>query len=170
MKHLLLITLLCLAANAQTLNYSGFGDTAKITGLVADTLKYSKAFPLSAFEEMAAIAMSNDTTATGFGDDSIVYVWGIQCGDIVLNANGKIDTTWRPIATADTLDTMDMTAPDDIDTTYVTGFAVQDRSVTPKWAVLIRCWCKGLTGSPIETPLKQRFALVRREYVPVRSR
>lgn len=171
MRTFLLVALFCLLAFSavfgESVNFQGFGDTANIATFKADSLKYSKAFPLGDGEKLVVVALSSDTSAAGFASDSIKYAWGYQLGDIVLNASGRQDTTWRA---AVAVDTMDLSSPGDVDTSYVTGFAVQSRYVTPGWSVVLRFWCQGLTGNELGTFLRQRFALVKRDYQAVRSR
>lgn len=188
-----LLAVLVLAAMAWTFptadNNSGFGDTSNIAKFNADSLKYSKWYQLSSFENMAAIVMANDTAHAGFKADSVKFIWGIQYGDPVLNFSGKRDTCFRK---ACIIDTFSSTAADtvylnpttygyfdstgtqclglrQIDTVQVTGFMTQNRSVTPEWHSYFRFFAKGLTGNTTRGFVQLWFAPVRRQYIPVRN-
>jgi hypothetical protein len=185
-----LFAVIVLAAGlfAQTENYAGWGDTSVLTTFRADSLKYSRAFLLSQYENLRVDFMVNDTDAAGFVSDSVKAYWGIQTGHPCLNSSGVVDTVWNhDLVIADTIDLLTTTnagpkyfAMDSagnyantrksIDTTNVTGFAVQSRNISPYWDVYVRCFAKGLTGNNKGSMLSARFALYRRVGQNTRSR
>lgn len=167
-------------------NISGFGDTSQVAAFRADSLKYSKWFPLSTYENMNAVVLVNDTSAAGYASDSVKFIWGVQYGDPVLNSSGKLDTTVRQkLIVVDTFfDTstnfvlgygsFDSTGTQaaglkSIDSVNVTGFMAQSRNISPEWHGYVRFFAKGLTKNKVAAFLKIRFAMVRRVYVPVRQ-
>ena len=187
MRALLAVLVLAAMASPMADNNSGFGDTSNIANFNADSLKYSKWYQLSPFENLVMIVMANDTSATGFRNDSVKFFWGIQYGDPVLNASGKRDTAFRNSCVIDTFDArtaanlnpttyglFDSTGTEylglkQIDTVQVTGFMTQDRSISPEWHSYFRFFCKGLTTNKVGRFLKVWALPVRRTYVPVRN-
>lgn len=150
--------------NNRTLGYK---DTVRIPTFKADSLRFTAAWPLSMFEHCRFVVAANDTQSAGFASDSVKFRWGYQTGTIMLNASGNRDTVWD--GNAIVVDTFDMSdsasrniayvAQDGlmaytrtlkrIDTTSVTGYAVQTRVIQPEWDVLVRLWFKGLTGNNV---------------------
>jgi hypothetical protein len=187
-KVLLAVALLAGVVFGQTENYSGMNDTAVIATFKADSLKTSKAYTLSQFENLRVDVLVSDTSAAGFASDSVKLYWGIQTGRICWNSSGTRDTAWsNERITLDTLDMLTTTnaalkynAMDNTgaytntlkahDTLSVSGFAVQSRNISPEWDVLFRCWVKGLTGNKVGRFLVFRFNVVRRIGVNTRSR
>lgn len=168
-------------------NTSGYGDTTTITTFKADSLKYSSVFLSSAFENKRVVVAFNDTDAAGFKSDSVKFYYYIQTGARVYNSSNKIDTQWTSGPILDTVDmltagnyTLALTAMGTdgtfldqakyIDTTWVSGYAINARNFSPPWAPLIRFAFKGLTGNNVGSFIKLRVSLVQRAYIPVRSK
>lgn len=184
----LLFVLSCLCfVGAQNLNYNGFLDTSNITTFRADSLKYSKAFPLSQLENFVLDVCVNDTSAAKFAGDSVKFYWWIERGHPALNAAGTLDTIWNTInpllvdtffvtagkytqtfATLGT-DGSFLTTAQLIDTTSLADFMVQSRSFAPPFDVLVRVGHKGLTGNEKGSFLVLRDAVYRRAAVRVRQ-
>lgn len=179
------ILLLCLSLAAvwagEPLNYNGYlSDTSNITDFRADSLKYSKTFLLSQYENSKFRVVFNDTTAAGFANDSVKFYYFVQLGAPVLNGSNKLDTSWNnnPIV----IDTVDMLTSGNfatqysylgsdntftevmkvIDTTYVTGLACNTHTFTIPWDVFVRVGIKGLTGNNKDAFLKLRIDRVAR--------
>jgi len=186
MRLLILIGILAAAAIAGPDNVSGYGDTSSVAGFRADSVKYSKWFSLSNYENLVAVCLTNDTGAEGFANDSVYFSWGIQYGDPVLNSNGKQDTAVRnALVMIDSMHALsanfalkygsfDSTGTEalglkGIDTNFVTGFMTQSRSIAPEWHAYCRFFAKGETGNNVSGFLRLRFAMVRRNYVLVRQ-
>lgn len=172
-------------------NYNGYNDTAIIATFRADSLKYSKTFYLSKWENLRVTAYANDTGTAGYAGDSIAFVWGIQTGhpaySTVSIASPKvcwgeeivIDTfnitvaanmvRARPVLQNDGTYANQMKF---IDTTRTSiAMAYQTRKISPDWDVYYRYWVKGLTGNrPAGSFVKLVFESNQRNYVPVRSR
>jgi hypothetical protein len=190
MKTIVLMVLAavtCLFAQADE-NYNGYRDTARVTLFKADSLRYSKVFPLSTWENCRFSLFLNDTSNAGFSGDSIKCFWGIQLGMPCINGSGSLDTAWDlQLITLDTFDILTganmvrpYTAMDStgayvekmkrIDTLDVTGFAYQSRVFSPGWNVYFRFWAKGLTGNKVGATLKGQWCVERRNYIAVRAR
>lgn len=193
MKKLILIILILSTINAKTFrdsiltNWNGYLDTTSISSALATgTIRYGSAFPLTDGENIRLICMVDDTAETGFADDSILFEWGIVVGNVVLNANNALDTSWK-VVNPIVIDTMDVdsfgnvrysyfgtdgsytTRTKLIDTTTVTGFAVEDVLISPEWSGLFKPFAKGLGGKQrLGKALKFRFAIIRRQYQQVR--
>lgn len=184
-----LLVFLCSFTFAQVDNATGWGDTAMINGFKADSLKYSKWFNLSTYENCRFLCLVDDTASAGFASDSVSFYWGLQFGTNCLNGNNKPDTaigarlqidTFTIVGTGSANLAMAIRAIDStgffplalkrVDSTAVTGFMTQDRSVAPEWAPVVRFWAKGLTGNKVGAPLKLRFAKVQRQFSGVRTR
>jgi hypothetical protein len=184
---MVLAAVTCLFAQADE-NYNGYRDTARITLFKADSLRYSKVFPLSTWENSRLSIFLNDTSSAGYASDSIKCFWGIQLGMPCINGSGLLDTAWElQLITLDTFDILTAgnmarpyTALDStgaymekmkrIDTLDVTGYAYQTRVFSPGWDVYFRFWAKGLTGNKVGATLKGMFAVEHRNYIAVRAR
>jgi len=137
---------------------------------------------------MRFYAMADDTSEVGYASDSILFKWGFQIGNIVKNSSAAFDTTWGEKVLVDTFDIgtagnlveqelkidtlLGVTAQlrDFIDTTYVTGFAVQDRYIpSPNWGPIFRFYYAGLTGNITGSYVKLVFGQSRRTYSNVRG-
>lgn len=196
MKKVLLFCLLLnvagysgwIGAGSGSLNYNGFGDTVDVRTFRADSVRFTPAFDLSKWENLRITLMMNDTAAAGFASDSIKAIWGIQTGRVVYNGSGVLDTAWEPIRLiADTFDLVTektigpayalISAADGsysevhslVDTSTVTGFAVQSKAISPAWDVLGRCWLIGVAGNKKASFIKTRFVLSRRVYTNTRG-
>jgi hypothetical protein len=148
-------------------NWNGFNDTASIVGWDSLEVRYSKAFTLTRYEDIAVVVKVNDTSSAGFAGDSVSGVYGYQLGYPVLNSLGKRDTLWWPKDTGIILDTFDLTDSagvakgkgvsgadgsvtdylGGIDTSEISGYATQASWFIPKWAPAIRFFVYGLAGN-----------------------
>jgi len=187
MKTLILIMSIIGMVAAQ-MNYSGYRDTVLVTGFQSTGTGTTRGFEFSQFENVRLFAMANDTSATGFASDSINFQWGISIGDVVINSSGKRDTTWQECVVIDTFNTLTAAnmvqrymVPDTttgnvptprkyVDTVNVTGYAVQDRAITPAWSPVFRYWYTGLTGNKVSSSyIKLIFGQSRRVYSNVHN-
>jgi hypothetical protein len=163
-------------------NFNGIGDTTNVPSFRVDSLKVTKAFQLSAYENLRIDILCNDTTTAGFTLDTANFKWGFQTGHQIMNGSGKLDTLWNPQRiVCDTFKTLsgvyglqytilDSTGVYNeigkiIDTTSVSGFAVQSKNISPMWDCLIRVWVKGLSGNQTHTFLKLWVNIVHRKGV-----
>lgn len=190
MKAILIIMLFAVLAIGQV-NYSGYKDTALVTDFNADSTGVTRAFELSAYEELRVYALADDTSSAGYASDSIHFHWGIETGNIVLNTSNKKDTTWITRFVVDTFDIL--TAANMvtqykvigtagtatittlfIDTVNVAGWAVQDRlmfpSITSLWAPIYRFWYTGLGNNITGSYVKLVFGQTRRLSLYVHNR
>ena len=181
---LFLFAVSCFAEPA--LNHTGYQDTCVIHTFAADSLKYSKAYSLTDYEDLRVSVFADDTSEVGFASDAIKLVWGIQTGHLALNSGGSRDTVWNALRiVCDTLDLVtdatvgpvyalvgtDGTYSDVlslVDTLTVSGYAVQSRAVAPSWDVYFRGWFQGLDGNVTGSFLKMLFMPVRRLHSKVR--
>jgi hypothetical protein len=155
-------------------------DTAKIDGFRSDSQKYSKVFDLSPYEDLAVLVKADDSANAGLTGDSISLGWGYQLGSPTLKSAGTLDTLWEPVIWVDTLlrDSLgkmpegrtgaDLTTTKVkkwIDTSTVTGWAVQGSGIVPEWRPLIRYVVKGLAGNSLGTYVKLQIHNLRRLHV-----
>jgi len=185
MKSILLVLLIAGIVAAQ-FNYSGYRDTVAVTAFNADSSGVTRAFELSQFENLRVHAMANDTSSAGYDGDSIQFQWGIQLGDIVINSSAKRDTTWLEKILVDTFDIMtagNLVAPVKttdslgfvgqarlfIDTSNVTGYAIQSRAVVPYWAPIFRFWYAGIGDNITGSYVRLIFGQTRRQYSVVHN-
>lgn len=181
-KGLWVLLLAGIALAGKPDNWNGYGDTVRVSGMYASQTVYGLPMNLTDYEDMQIVMKVDDTTGTGFAGDSVAFHWGYQSGCVILNSSGAKDTVWQ---------TMDMVVLDTcfvdsfglmvkgkqaydgtitktlkgVDTTSITGWAVQKRWVVPMWDVLIRPWAQGLGGKNIKTNakcLKLQFDFIRR--------
>lgn len=174
-------------ANAQK-NYTGYRDTVLVADFNADSAGVTRAFELSQYEAMRLYALADDTSSDGYASDSVLFKWGIQIGNVMINTSNVKDTTWGErvlidtfdIATADNLVEQELSIDTIygsthqlrlfIDTINVSGFAVQDRFVPmPNWGPVFRFYYAGLTGNKIESYIALVFGQSRRTYTNVRG-
>jgi hypothetical protein len=175
---LLILSLGVIAAPAK--NWDGLYDTSGISTFKADSLKFSRVYNLTDFENRVGIIQINDTTSAGYKVDSVKAETGYRLGLIVLNGNGALDTTWGELRAKDTINLLDSTKAiananrySDTgsvlglyDTLNVTGFACQ-RIQFPSgidWSVCIQFYIKGLTGNKKGQFIRTWFAFPRRLY------
>lgn len=177
---LLFVVNTCIQAE-EPYNYNGYlSDTSKITTFRADSLKYSRPFLLSQYENTRIRVLFNDTSAAGFATDSVKFYYFIQIGSPCLNASGKLDTAWN--ANPIIIDTVDMLTAGNfttqyssllndgtftetmkvIDTSNVTGYATNSHTFPLLWDVFARVGVKGLTGNNKDSFIKLRIDRIAR--------
>lgn len=173
-KIIVFIAFAVLSVSAERygdLNWTGYGDTCTITAFRADSLKYSRARALSAYENLRIDVWAQDTSSAGYASDSISFTWGIQMGH-AYDSQAVRCTLWvQPRVCADSFRLSSAIKKDTfavIDTngsyyvfknivdTSKSDYARQSCSLTPNWDVLFRTWYKGATGNK-----KNRFLVVK---------
>ena len=199
-KILAVSLLLCGLTTAQVidLNTVGYGDTTQsytFSSFRSDSLKFSKNFPLSAWENARVDIIFDDTSSAGFASDSCKFAWGFQTGHKV-----EIDDTLYyaydipyPVDTVDLVGSTNMYDHDELavigyvqDTVTLlntsvpfavdTGVggatlkAVQSRNIVPQWDEVFRIWLKGLTGNKVGSYVEVEANVRRRRYSNVRTR
>ena len=128
----------------------------------------------------------NDTTSTGYANDSINFEHGFQTGTMTENSLGNKDTIWSSedkfVVDTMTVDSFGVGSSGSItsddtftrywnkasDTAQVTGFAIQRRQISPEWDVLIRFYVNPLAGNLTGAPLNLIFQLDQRKHQPVK--
>ena len=168
-------------------NYTGYGGTEfidTIDDFRTDSLKYSKAFNLSKYENLRVDVLADDTSSAGFESDSVHFRWGIQTGHPIKNASGLLDTSWNPVLIVlDTLNSVAGTwgpqyAPMGVDGTTnnsfgvidslsVTGLMMQSKSPVVDWDVLFRGWAQSMTSNKKSKFIFLKFNVVQRLYTNV---
>lgn len=180
-KIIVFIALAFFVVNAERygdLNWTGYGDTCTITAFRADSLKYSRARALSAYENLRIDVWAQDTSSAGYASDSISFTWGIQVGH-AYDSVGTRCTLWlRPrmladsfrLATAIKKDTFTIVDTNGLFWVYKnvvdtskTDYARQSANLTPNWDVLFRTWYKGATGNKINRFLVVKDVVLRRK-------
>lgn len=163
-RLILAIAVLFLAGSGYSApNATGWGDAHRITAIcTTGVIAYTKVYPLSDYEDMRVIVKVNDSTAAGFGSDSVSFIFGYQTGIEVLNGSGLRDTCWDDRINIDTLTRSGFgivgsgTTNSDgtvnrvwagSDTLSVTGFATKSRWIVPEWDGLVRLWVQGLAAN-----------------------
>jgi len=157
-------------------------DTCVIYGFRSDSLKYSKVYPLTMYENMAVVTKFDDTASTGYASDSCTFTYGYQVGYPTYNSSGTTDTAWysritlESIASAnmgtvnqgttDSLGSIALSAGS-IDTSSVSGYAVSVSQYAPPWGVFLRYWVEGAAGNSLGTYVKVEFDHKRRLYYNV---
>lgn len=141
-------------ASASSYNAEVYRDTLVDTN-VTDTILYGDAFDLSTYEDIRWIIKVQDTSETGFANDSIQAVVGYQTGTVTLNSLGKPDTVWaeapctlsvmlddslgKSVAWSGQTQSGVLTALESMfDTLSVTGYAVRSVWHVPEWDHVIR--------------------------------
>lgn len=183
------LLLLLIVQNTQAINFntSGFNDTAIIADFKADSLKFTKSFPLSAFENSRVIFMVNDTSSAGFGSDSIKIQWGYQTFSLCWDSNTveqqnnsrtsldtcfdiriELDSALSDSIGAYNIGTVDSTgvitrSPMQMDSLNVTGLAIASKWFVPEWDTHIRFWAQGIAGNEVGTFQVIRFDYKRRQ-------
>ena len=191
MKQILIVLMLACLGFSQTLNWTGYGDTSNIANFRADSTKYSKAFPLSQWENLRLDVIFDDTTEAGRGSDSVKFYYWIEYGHLALTLANKVDTIWNTqdpvvVDTVDALTADNFTAVSRVlanDGTYdyplktidtlsfaEGGGSVQSRNFPQDWDVFFRVGFKGVTGNNKDAMLKLRVSVVRRQVNNVRSK
>lgn len=168
----------------EPLNYNGYlVDTSNITTFRADSLKYSRVYSLSQYENSRIRVCVDDTSAARFASDSVKFYYFVQIGSPCLNSNNKLDTAWNnnPLI----IDTVDFSSSGCFTTTYstllndytytetmklidtsnVTGFATNSHTWPALWDVFVRVGVKGLTGNNKDAFLKLRIDRIARNGV-----
>lgn len=149
-------------------NWEGLQDTARIDSFNALQLLFGRAFPLTEGEDIQIIMKVDDSTQAGFANDSTKFHWGFQTGSLTKDTAGNVDTIFQgeDIVVLDTCltDSFGLSVKSTqasngvitktlrgVDTSSVTGWAIQRRWAVPEWGLLIRPWVQGLavTGSEI---------------------
>ena len=190
---IIFVTLLCAVAFSWTKydatdNWNG-NDTSTTASIYAkfDTLKFTKAFKLSQFENLRVIVKTDDTTTARFASDSIGVRWGYQTLCPSLSSTGVADTTFDQLIKVDsilpanfgdnkarigTIATDGTITRSDaiVDTLGPSGYVTQSRWIQPEWDVYIRFWVRGITGNKITTACPVVFEVQRRVYNPTRAR
>ena len=193
MKHFLLLALSLFAiVNAQTdLNWSGYNDTAVITGFKYDSLRITKAFNNTNAENKLLIFVFDDTLNAARSGDSVACEVGCQLGVLFKNLLGNIDTLWTNNNFLDSCNTHTASKRYDpskyagapiwytdandqvtrqhgqIDTTIGTTSSAMFIPFTTYWAPYIRFYLKGITGNA-HTAIKARLIFTQRNYIMVR--
>jgi len=166
MRRFLVLLVLIVGVVVGQENWNGFSDTARINGFDSLEIKRSKAFTLTRYEDIALVVKCDDTSEAGFKSDSVAAAYGYQLGYPVINSSGARDTAWWPGDTGIVLDTLDVTDSagtcsngyssangdvtdylGNVDTTNVSGYAVQVSWFIPKWAPIIRFFVVGNAGN-----------------------
>jgi hypothetical protein len=190
---LLLVVMAIMASASEPANYSGFGDTATIVNFRADSLKRSRAFQWSSWEQKDIAILFNDTATAGFIGDSVAFYYWIEVGRPIAKRGGTLDTVWRACMVIDTIKMTAANAADSarftisipqmqvdgsyyerfgyIDTVNVSSWAYNSHNVVGDWGTLMRVGFKGITGNrtgggfvPVVVSVGQRA------YMPVRAR
>lgn len=191
MKQILIVLMLACLGFSQTLNWTGYGDTSNIANFRADSTKYSKAFPLSQWENLRLDVIFDDTTEAGRGSDSVKFYYWIEYGHLALTLANKVDTIWNTqdpvvVDTVDALTADNFTAVSRVlanDGTYdyplktidtlsfaEGGGSVQSRNFPQDWDMFFRVGFKGVTGNNKDAMLKLRANVIRRQVINVRSK
>jgi len=185
MRVFFLVLFVVSVAFGQIGNWGGYGDTSAVTGLRADSTKYSKVFQLSQFEDVACVLKCDDTSSSGFASDSLAIAYGYQLGYPVYDSGGSRDTLWWLLVTLDTVVTDSLGTKNtgsvdsdgaltdylgQVDTTSVTGYACQASWYVPEWAPIIRYWATGLSGTSIGNDIVAIFDHKKRVQVKTNSR
>jgi hypothetical protein len=192
MKSILLLLAVVGLVSAQIgldENYSGYGDTSVIANFKADSVKYSKAFLLSAGENLRVTVFAADTGVAGFATDSVKFVWYIQTGrpNWTTGRRGNVVDWSTNLMTIDTFDmrTAANFVPDtmvlaadytvtqplkSIDTSSSCGLASQSRAFPFEWDVYYRVVVRGLATNNISGFLRVVVQNSQRKYLPSRNR
>jgi hypothetical protein len=166
-------------------NWNGYGDTAAIKNFKADTTIYSKIFNLSGFENIRVSCYANDTSSAGFASDSLRFYWGVQTGHmswITTKVSSPV-YEWGPLLVVDTFDILTtanrnftklslledgsfVNTMKKIDSSSISGWAYQTRSVATEWDVVYRYFAIGYAGNKtVANKIRLVFQSTRREGV-----
>jgi hypothetical protein len=191
-QFLLLVLSLFIVVSAQTdLNWSGYNDTAVITGFKYDSLRITKAFNFTNAEEKLAIFIFDDTANAARINDSVACEIGVQTGVPFRNLSNLMDTLWSNNCPIDTCNTLTANKRYDhkkyagapiwvideasnpikprgqIDTTLGTSSSAMLIPFVNYWAPYVRFYLKGLTGNA-HTAIRARIIFTQRNYSMVR--
>jgi hypothetical protein len=182
MKKIIALLLLAGWCGAQMLPANCIKQTWRIDGFVGTVMKYTPAFVVTDYENIAVTIRVNDPSATGFALDTVKFYAFWQRGYIVYNSSGRDDTIWRsPSLLIDTIyvnagnypDTASTIAEPDsdvvkmLDTSSVTGFICYAKNICPKWSPVARIGVKGLTGNNANTALSLVLGTEQRKWAVV---
>jgi hypothetical protein len=185
MKWIVLLFVMISLSFGQA-NYSGYGDTVAVSSFNADSASSTRAFELSKYEDILLYVMADDTSSAGYDSDSIHFHWGIEFLDVVKNSSGVADTAVIGRIVCDTFDILtaaNLVVPvhvidttggfnwfkDFIDTTGVSGYAIQHSAPVPYWAPIFKFWYAGLGNNVTGSYIPMVFGQSRRLYINVRD-
>jgi hypothetical protein len=179
---------------AAPLFNTGWQDTCTIADFKADSLKFGTVIAATGSYCNTMVILANDTSSAAYKTDSIKFKFGYRLGYQVINASGKLDTSWGykvtvgqlstlPADTAgkwinvDVFTTTDSTTGQELpligmmDTLKVTGFLSTKAAFTayPKTASYIQPWIKGIAGNKVTGWVKVRTQIIQNLFVPVRG-
>jgi hypothetical protein len=188
---LLFLTSLCFSWTRHDATDAWTGiDTANTANTYAkyDTLNFTKAFKLSAYENLTVIVLVNDTTVVRLANDSIGVRWGYQLISPCSSTTG-IDTCFdQEIFKVDSILTTGfgaytarigtygsdgvITRTDGlVDTLGPSGYATQKRNLSGmEWDVYIRFWVKGIANNKKVIAVPVKFNVLRRPASFVRTK
>lgn len=185
----IVLSITCVVFSASRNRNSLKEDTLLVSGVQADSSRYSGWLNLSDKEDIAVVVKVDDTTSDGFASDSINFIIGYQVGDPVYDTSYSASNeryARSALIILDTLTTDSLGTAEDgygyedsigvihephgqLDTTNVPGWAVWRRTFYPKWGVFIRFFVVPLSGhSNTVTPIE--IAVSRRQYIVVRNK
>lgn len=179
----ILLGMMCVVA--QPNNTNSWLDTSWITGINADSVRYTEWRPLSKFEDILLQLAVDDTGEAGYADDSVYLTWSYQVGMVSVDSSGDtaivpglevlIDSVnsahfgTRTVGYTDSLGLPNISLLG-VDTLALDGWAIMQRAVVPFWAPFWRQKVAGVTGNNVSDPVKIRFQESRRIYVPVQDK
>jgi hypothetical protein len=192
-KIVLIVLLVSLGVYPYPGNHNGFSEMDSISTVIGNDsvtpVFGSKWFDLSSAEEIVVVLRFNDTTKTGYINDSCHFILGAELGMLTVNSSKRLDTAYAGRFNLDTVridsanclkrpGTIDnngiVYVGNQVDTVRVTGFATKviplnvTRSSVP-WAHYIRYYVIGLAKNNKTYPLKLYIQNCRRLYLNVRS-
>ena len=193
-RAFLLVLFASLSAFSAPQFSTGWQDTNTYVNFRADSLKLGAVVNLNGGYCNTLIIEANDTSTAGYAADSIKFKFGYRLGYSVINASGKLDTSWGYKVTvgqistipADTagkwishaiFTTTDSTTGQEIpligmmDTMLVAGFLTTEAAFTsfPKTAQYVQPWVMGLAGNKLGSFVKVRSQIMQAQWVPVRG-
>jgi hypothetical protein len=190
-KTILGLLLLCVSAvlfsksNVET-NWNGWNDTVAITdSCPTGVIRYTGGFTFSSVDKVRLGIMVNDTGHAGFASDSVSLIWGYQGFHQVRNGSGLTDTIYEQRQVLDTIKTTSFgtfatgIVPatgvssytfGQVDTSNVTGYAVQERTFSPGFNVYIRFFVVALAANRQPLRNKIRMVYTYRAWAPVQAR
>lgn len=180
MKTITLILFAIVLCFGQS-NWSGYGDTVAVSSFNADSAATTRAFELSKYEDLLFYVMADDTSSAGYDSDSIHFHWGVEFLNVVKNSSGVRDTAVIGRIVCDTFDILtaaNLVVPvnaidttggfnwfkDFIDTSNVTGYAIQHSAPVPYWTPIFKFWYAGLTKNITGSYIPMVFGQSRRLY------
>ena len=180
---------------AAPLFNTGWQDTCTYLNFKADSLKLGTVVSETGAYCNTLVVMASDTNVAGYKNAVIKFKYGYRLGYQVINASGKLDTSWGYKVTVgqistlaadtagkwishDIFTTTDSTTGQELpligmmDTIMVTGFLATKAGFTPfpKVASYIQPWIKGVTGNRTSGAfIKVRTQVVQTQFIPVRG-